>query len=165
MASLVSNHCHTPLRSAGYSPPTQDLLPAVGQTLLDGLVTRRVPMRGVRVSTSSHPPLPSLPGAIDPTDARIERATSRPDLVSGLPIGGGTTPSRLEVTHRRTLARSHAAVTETPTRAASQVGLDEREPLPSTERVSLNRRGPSRAAAGSRPTPVRSGIGCKRGIR
>src|SRR5262249_22475064 len=44
------------LRSAGYPRPTQDSLPVVGQTLLDGLSTRRVPMRGFRVSTTSHPP-------------------------------------------------------------------------------------------------------------
>ena len=57
------------LRSAGYPRPTQDSLPAVCQTLLDGLVTRRVPMRGFRVLSTSHPPLPSLPGAIGSTEA------------------------------------------------------------------------------------------------
>jgi hypothetical protein len=57
------------LRSAGYPRPTQDSLPAVGQTLLDGLSTRRVPMRGFKVLTTSHPPLPSLPGAIGSTEA------------------------------------------------------------------------------------------------
>ena len=49
------------LRSAGYPDPTQDSLPAVGQTLLDGLSTRRVPMKGFRVaSLHPHPPLPSF---------------------------------------------------------------------------------------------------------
>src|SRR5262249_19391632 len=38
------------LRSAGYPRPTQDALPAVGQTRLDGLSTRRVPVRGFGVS-------------------------------------------------------------------------------------------------------------------
>src|SRR5262245_12840998 len=57
------------LRSAGCPRPTQDSLPAVGQTLLGGLSTRRVPKRGFRVSTTSHPPLPSLPGAIGSTEA------------------------------------------------------------------------------------------------
>src|SRR5262249_1445018 len=57
------------LRSAGCPRPTQDALPAVGQTLLGGLSTRRVPMRGFRVSATSHPPLPSLPGAIGSTEA------------------------------------------------------------------------------------------------
>ncbi len=52
------------LRSAGYPRPTQDSLPAAGQALLDGLSTRRVPMRGFGVSATSHPPLPSLPGAM-----------------------------------------------------------------------------------------------------
>jgi hypothetical protein len=68
------------LRSAGYPRPTQDSLPAVGQTLLDGLFTRRVPMRGFRVSTTSHPPLPSLPGAIGSTEAsgKSLRGSMRP---------------------------------------------------------------------------------------
>jgi hypothetical protein len=60
------------LRSVGYPRPTQDSLlrlRRIGQTLLDGRVTRRVPMRGFRVLSTSHPPLPSLPGAIGSTDA------------------------------------------------------------------------------------------------
>src|SRR5262245_55401576 len=57
------------LRGAGYPRPAQDSLPAVGQTLLDGLSTRRVPSRGFGVSATSHPPLPSLPGAIGSTEA------------------------------------------------------------------------------------------------
>src|SRR5262249_12736341 len=57
------------LRSAGYPRPTQDSLPAVGQTLLDGLSTRRVPTKGFRVLTASHPPFPSLLGAIGSTEA------------------------------------------------------------------------------------------------
>ncbi len=61
------------LRSAGYPRPTQDSLPAVGQTLLDGLSTRRVPMKGFRVLATSHPPLPSLPGAIGSTEAGYPR--------------------------------------------------------------------------------------------
>src|SRR6516225_44595 len=65
------------LRSAGCPRPTQDSLPAVGQTLLDGLSTRRVPMRGFRVSTTSHPPLPSLPGAIGSTDASEQSLRQR----------------------------------------------------------------------------------------
>ena len=44
------------LRSAGYPDPTQDSLPAVGQTLLGGLSTRRVPMKGFRVTSSSSSP-------------------------------------------------------------------------------------------------------------
>jgi hypothetical protein len=49
------------LRSAGYPDPTQDSLPAVGQTLLGGLSTHRVPMKGFRVaSLHPHPPLPSF---------------------------------------------------------------------------------------------------------
>ena len=52
------------LRGAGYPRPAQDSLPAAGQALLDGLSTRRVPMRGFGGSTTSRPPLPSLPGAM-----------------------------------------------------------------------------------------------------
>src|SRR6516164_5177034 len=37
------------LRRTGYPSTTQDSLPAVGQTLLDGLLTRRVPTEGFRV--------------------------------------------------------------------------------------------------------------------
>jgi hypothetical protein len=62
-------------RSAGYPRPTQDSLPAVGQTLLDGPVTRRIPMRGFRVLSPSHPPLPSLPGAIGSTEGSSVRVS------------------------------------------------------------------------------------------
>ena len=66
------------LRSAGYPRPTQDSLPAVGQTLLDGLFARRVPMRGFRVLTTSHPPLPSLPGASRVALAVARQGSHRP---------------------------------------------------------------------------------------
>ena len=36
------------LRSAGYPTTTQDSLPAAGQALLDGVLTRKVPMKGFR---------------------------------------------------------------------------------------------------------------------
>ena len=39
------------LRGASYPNPTQDSLPAVGQTLLDGLSTRRVPTKGFKVAS------------------------------------------------------------------------------------------------------------------
>src|SRR5262249_19500075 len=68
-ACVFRSSLPTTLRTAGYPRPTQDSLPAVGQTLLDGLFTRRVPMRGFRVLPTSHPPLPSLPGAIGSTEA------------------------------------------------------------------------------------------------
>src|SRR5262249_56879793 len=56
------------LRRVGYPDPTQDSLPAVGQTLLDGLLTRRVPTKGFRgVLVTSLPPFPSLLGAITST--------------------------------------------------------------------------------------------------
>ena len=37
------------LRSADYSNPTQDSLPVAGQALLDGIHTRKVPMKGFKV--------------------------------------------------------------------------------------------------------------------
>ena len=55
------------LRRTGYPITTQNSLPAVGQTLLGGLCTRKVPTEGFRVP--SHPPSPSLLGAIEPTSA------------------------------------------------------------------------------------------------
>jgi hypothetical protein len=39
------------LRSADYSSPTQDLLPAAGQALPDGLRTRKIPMKGFKVAS------------------------------------------------------------------------------------------------------------------
>ena len=71
------------LRGAGYPRPAQDSLPAAGQARLDGLSTRRVPMRGFRVSTTSHPPLPSLPGASGSTEA-AEKSLRRSMLASTL---------------------------------------------------------------------------------
>jgi hypothetical protein len=65
------------LRRVGYPTSTQDSLPAVGQTLLDGLSTRRVPMKGFRIA-SLHFILLSqaLLGAITSTEvARAIRAT------------------------------------------------------------------------------------------
>jgi hypothetical protein len=47
------------LRRAGCHASTQNSLPAVGQTLLDGLFTRRAPTKGIRVLTS-HPPFLSF---------------------------------------------------------------------------------------------------------
>ena len=57
------------LRSAGYPRPTQDSLPAVGQTLLDGLSTRRVPLKGFRAFSYISYPFPKLLAAIGSTDA------------------------------------------------------------------------------------------------
>ena len=57
------------LRRTGYPVSAQNSLPAVGQTLLGGLSTRKVPTEGFRALSSSHPPSPSLLGAIDVADA------------------------------------------------------------------------------------------------
>ena len=56
-------------RSAGYPSPTQDSLPVAGQALLDGLLTRKVPMKGFKVVIYISFPFPKLLGAIDATYA------------------------------------------------------------------------------------------------
>jgi hypothetical protein len=49
------------LRRTGHPATTQNSLPAVGQTLLDGIPTRRVPSKGFKaVSLHAHPPFPSF---------------------------------------------------------------------------------------------------------
>ena len=53
----LSNSLST-LRSADYSNPTQDSLPAAGQALPDGLLTRKIPLKGFRF-VSLHLILPS----------------------------------------------------------------------------------------------------------
>ena len=63
------------LRSAGYPRPTQDSLPAVGQTLPDGLSTRRIPLKGFRFASYISSSFPKLLVAI--TSAGI----SRPPLI------------------------------------------------------------------------------------
>jgi len=54
------------LRSADYSNPTQDSLPAAGQTLPDGLSTRRIPMKGFRFASYISSPFPKLLAAMKP---------------------------------------------------------------------------------------------------
>jgi hypothetical protein len=39
------------LRSVDYSIPTQDSLPAAGQALPDGLLTRKIPLKGFKVAS------------------------------------------------------------------------------------------------------------------
>ena len=48
------------LRSADYSNPTQDSLPVAGQALLDGLSTRKIPLKGFRVANYISSPFPKL---------------------------------------------------------------------------------------------------------
>jgi hypothetical protein len=48
------------LRSADYSSPTQDSLPAAGQALPDGLSTRRIPMKGFRFASYISSSFPKL---------------------------------------------------------------------------------------------------------
>ena len=48
------------LRSADYSNTTQNSLPVAGQALLDGLSTRKVPMKGFKVVSYISFPLPKL---------------------------------------------------------------------------------------------------------
>ena len=48
------------LRNADYSNTTQDSLPVAGQALLDGLSTRKVPMKGFKVVDYISFPFPKL---------------------------------------------------------------------------------------------------------
>ena len=48
------------LRDANYSNTTQDSLPVAGQDLLDGVLTRKVPMKGFKVVVYISSPLPKL---------------------------------------------------------------------------------------------------------
>ncbi len=48
------------LRSAGYPTTTQDSLPVAGQALLDGLLTRKVPLKGFKVVIYISFPFPKL---------------------------------------------------------------------------------------------------------
>jgi hypothetical protein len=48
------------LRRAGYPVTTQDSLPVAGQALLDGLLTRKVPLKGFRVVDYTSSPFPKL---------------------------------------------------------------------------------------------------------
>jgi hypothetical protein len=71
------------LRRTGYPATTQNSLPAVGQTLLDGLFTRRAPTKGFRMCRYTSSSLPELclaqsyrppnatrqPASVAPTDA------------------------------------------------------------------------------------------------
>jgi len=83
------------LRRTGYPVSTQNSLPAVGQTLLGGLCTRKVPTEGFRVLVSSHPPSPSLLGAIDETDARNVPSWWTLSICS-LPTRSPRSPRRLQ---------------------------------------------------------------------
>jgi len=53
----------------GYPTTTQDSLPVAGQALLDGVLTRKVPMKGFKVVIYISFPFPKLLGAIDATEA------------------------------------------------------------------------------------------------
>jgi len=57
--ALLSDSLST-LRSADYSSTTQDSLPVAGQALLDGLSTRRVPLKGFKVVDYISFPFPKL---------------------------------------------------------------------------------------------------------
>ena len=50
---------------------TQDSLPVAGQALLDGLLTRKVPLKGFRVVDYISSPFPKLLGARDATSASL----------------------------------------------------------------------------------------------
>jgi hypothetical protein len=52
-----------------YSSTTQDSLPVAGQALLDGLPTRKIPMKAFKSVIYISFPFPKLLGAIDETSA------------------------------------------------------------------------------------------------
>jgi len=57
----------------GYPTTTQDSLPVAGQALLDGVLTRKVPMKGFKVVIYISFPFPKLLGAIDATAVTNKR--------------------------------------------------------------------------------------------
>jgi hypothetical protein len=74
-----------------YLGTTQDSLPVAGQALLDGLLTRKVPMKGFRVEITSHPPFPSfLAQSMRPTrGGLIDEEALADALESGQLAGAG----------------------------------------------------------------------------
>jgi hypothetical protein len=66
------------LRRPGYPDTTQDSLPAVGQTLPDGLSTRRIPSKGFRVDIYISSSFAKLLGAIRHAGAYWGRSKSPP---------------------------------------------------------------------------------------
>ena len=68
----LPNSLSTPRRGR-YLPTTKDSLPVAGQALLNGLSTRKVPMKGFKVaSLHPYPPFPSFLDAIDVTSEVLE---------------------------------------------------------------------------------------------
>ena len=84
------------LRSAGYPTTTQNSLPVAGQALLDGVRTRKVPMKGFKVVNYISFPFPKLCLAqlMHPQQFR-----QTPNCRRGVP------PLSLTVTHWAALAR------------------------------------------------------------
>ena len=85
------------LRRAGRPNATQDSLPAAGQTLPDGLSTRRVPTKGFKVASLHLIPLSqALLGAIAPTGVskRIRLARIGACAVKGMLVLAGANPAR-----------------------------------------------------------------------
>ncbi len=86
------------LRGAGYPYPTQDSLPAVGQTLLDGISTRRVVTKGFK-AVSLHLILPSqtyLAQSEEPRHNRFLRRRQLPDIFHPIEGGSMATASRFK---------------------------------------------------------------------
>ena len=65
--------------------PVQDSLPDVGQTLLDGLSTRRAPTKGFRSASYITSPFPKLRLARS-SSPLIRRVASRADRAGLLPL-------------------------------------------------------------------------------
>ena len=64
-----------------YLSTTQNSLPVAGQALLDGVRTRKVPMKGFKVVVTSHSPFPSLLGAIASTAELTRHLSLRADVL------------------------------------------------------------------------------------
>ena len=77
-------HSLSTLRSVGYPSTTQDSLPAVGQTLPDGLATRRAPTKGLGLLDihGNHPPFPSFAAQGQPPRTRDSRRPKAPVAAS-----------------------------------------------------------------------------------
>jgi hypothetical protein len=69
--------CTVTLRSADYSSPTQDSLPAAGQALPDGLLARKIPLKGFKVLPYISSSFPKLLGTLTPSFVATDEVKAR----------------------------------------------------------------------------------------
>ena len=98
--ALLSDSLST-LRSADYSNNTQDSLPVAGQALLDGLSTRRVPLKGFKVVDYISFRFPKLLDAIDVTGAE-----NRQQICSGIELRPFMFPQKQDRDSPKLIARA-----------------------------------------------------------